>query len=689
MLIRARNETRSRPRASLWPPLLILLLCGPAAAQGVPWLARPLLPPSAAPGGAAFTLTARGAGFTTGAVVRWNGTALPTKFVSAGEIQAAVAAAEISSPGTASVTVANPGVGAASNSVLFPVGQARTGVFYANSPGDPVLAEPFAVGDFYGNGPTEVATAGDFLAEGQPSIIAPYLGQPDGSFSAGPQSPWPPGSGGAGLLGDFNGDGKLDVLLLDEPAGGGQLTGITVLLGDGNGAFTTGPTTQVSVPAAVGGVDIGDFNHDGKLDFVIQEGESGPIQVFFGNGDGTFTPGPKTVLPAAVVGAANGHTFQLVDGGVGDFNNDGNLDLVVTDGYYLQVMLGHGDGTFSPGPGTPVSAGVLGNNVVVGDFNGDGDPDIAAPNAGTSSLPPLEIYAGHGDGTFTAVPNCCGAPAFGINAEQVVAGDFNDDGRPDLAVVAQDSQSGYPFDYLEVFLGNGDGTFTPTDFSEVLPNPINGLWLTDANQDGRLDFVARANGDLWGLVQTPPSAQAPGFSLSASQPSVTVTPGGSVTDNINLASLNGFIGSLSPIACAGAPANATCVMSYQPPNMLVPTAAGAFPLVITTQAPTKVSLTAPSFSAGGRGGWRAGWGLGLAGLMLLGGAGIFAGGGRRLHAGLAAFALGVGLLSGCGGSPQSGPRYVGGTPPGKYALTVSVTAAGITHSTTIQLQVQK
>ncbi|MGH9526556.1 MAG: FG-GAP repeat domain-containing protein [Terriglobales bacterium] len=292
---RARSPHVSSAQAGLRLLSAALVLCGFAWAQGVPWLARPLVPSVAAPGGPAFTLTVRGAGFVTGAVVRWNNAALPTKFISEGVLQASVPAAAIASAGTASVTVENPGVGAASKAVLFPIGQHSTAVFYNSSSGDPSLAEPFARGDFYGNGLIEVLTAAGFENE-QPSIVAPYLGQTDGSFLAGPSSPRPPDSGGVGV-GDFNGDGKLDVLLLDQSPGSGQLTGITVLFGNGDGTFTAGPTTQVNVPALVRGVDIGDFNRDGRLDFVGQEGENGPIQVFFGNGDGTFTPGPTTAMP--------------------------------------------------------------------------------------------------------------------------------------------------------------------------------------------------------------------------------------------------------------------------------------------------------------------------------------------------------------------------------------------------------
>ncbi|MGH9527934.1 MAG: hypothetical protein ACRD2F_14735, partial [Terriglobales bacterium] len=158
----------------------------------------------------------------------------------------------------------------------------------------------------------------------------------------------------------------------------------------------------------------------------------------------------------------------------------------------------------------------------------------------------------------------------------------------------------------------------------------------------------------------------------------------------NIASLNGFIGSLSPITCTGAPVNATCAMSYQP-NVLAPTATGTLPLVITTQAPTKVSLAPPASLSGRPPFGSADLGLGFAVLALLAAAGLFASR-RRPRSGLAAFALaaalGIGLLSGCGGNPPSAPRYFGGTPPGTYTLTVSATAAGITHSTTIQLHVQ-
>src|SRR6266705_2491949 len=220
------------------------------------------------------------------------------------------------------------------------------------------------------------------------------------------------------VVGDFNGDGKLDLAVTDY-----SNNNVSVLLGNGDGTFQAPRTFPVGIHPAQ--VAVGDFNGDGKPDLVVSNVDSNTISVLLGNGDGTFQAAQS--LPVGL----NPWYFAL-----GDFNSDGILDLAVADYGCSQechpspsntvlVLLGNGDGTFRPAPNLTVGNGPAG--VAVADLNGDGKPDLVAPNYGSNSI---SVLLGNGDGTFQAAQNYLvdSAPVF------VAVGDLNGDGKPDLAV---------------------------------------------------------------------------------------------------------------------------------------------------------------------------------------------------------------------------------------------------------------
>jgi hypothetical protein len=205
-----------------------------------------------------------------------------------------------------------------------------------------------------------------------------------------------------------------------------------------------------------GTVTVGDFNNDGNLDVAVGL-SNGTIQIYLGKGDGTFELPVNTNmsgLPTLMVAA--------------DFNNDGNLDLAVGDSSLniTHIFLGHGDGTLTeqePVPGIIEAAG---------DWNGDGNLDLALEETDDFTQW-SDIYIGTGNGSF-------GLGQQGINAVSLftaAVGDFNGDGKLDLA-----------FPGVEVLLGNGDGTFQKPVYHHD-SNDGRGIVAVDVNGDGNVDLV--------------------------------------------------------------------------------------------------------------------------------------------------------------------------------------------------------
>lgn len=257
------------------------------------------------------------------------------------------------------------------------------------------------------------------------------------------------------VVGDFNGDGKLDFVTASNSAKIAQ-----TFLGNGGGTFTAMPTFSATSPE---GLLTGDFNGDGKLDLAILN--PGTISIYLGNGDGTFT------LSSSPVTGNYAYSFTSAD-----FNRDGIPDFAVTN--YLtntvKILLGNGDGTFTPG--NSYSTGAYPEGITTADFNRDGNPDIAIANESDKTV---TILLGNGDGTFIPAPNI----ALPANPYTLVAGDFNGDGIPDLAVTAI-------IQGAEIYLGNGDGTF---NFKTTLTCGVSGngygIATADFNNDGDTDLV--------------------------------------------------------------------------------------------------------------------------------------------------------------------------------------------------------
>jgi hypothetical protein len=272
-------------------------------------------------------------------------------------------------------------------------------------------------GDFNGDGKVDLAVSFPYLCGGCggfPSyLLHVFLGAGDGTFSL-VDPKLKKGFYGLPLaVGDFNGDGKLDLIVTTTDYYGDSWMP-AIALGNGDGTFQKGAplsdTYYLTYPA------VGDFNGDGKLDIAMPAFDSYPYgnpitSVYLGVGDGTFATPTDYASPLE---------YWATTAAVGDFNGDGKLDIA-TDG--IQVLLNNGDGTFTNDASVNVYGSGSTGGVAVGDFNGDGKLDFAA-GANLTAAGTSYVLLGAGDGTFQTV-TVDGGPV-------LQAADFNGDGKLDL-----------------------------------------------------------------------------------------------------------------------------------------------------------------------------------------------------------------------------------------------------------------
>lgn len=268
---------------------------------------------------------------------------------------------------------------------------------------------------------------------------------------------------------DFNGDGYPDLAVGDDNSGSVKLA---ILLGNGDGTFTRAPSPTVG--PYVDSIAVGDFNGDGTPDLAVSSVDDNTVTILLGNGDGSFTPAPTvdTVsTPQSVV--------------TDDFNRDGLADLAVVNGSTVLIFLGNGDGTFHQAPASPSPGdGML--NLAAGDFNGDGNPDLAVTNGKASGG--MVILVGKGDGAYTVSPV---SAATGLPLDGIAVGDFNGDGKLDLAI--SDYDGNVQQAALTVLTGNGDGTFQTAQYATSGLN-FRSVAIGDFNGDGIADI---AEGEFW------------------------------------------------------------------------------------------------------------------------------------------------------------------------------------------------
>jgi hypothetical protein len=338
----------------------------------------------------------------------------------------------------------------------------------------PVTEQPSAIAaaDFNNDGKLDLVSVGFHPSVGYFVSVLP--GKGDGTFQTAIDTQVSTATGL--VIADFNLDGNLDIAMGNPNLGS---NGVILLLGNGDGTFKVHPLSNTTgVPLAAG-----DLNGDGKPDLILS-----PIQILLNNGDGTFAAGES------LIAAGNDPAGTAV---LADMNGDQKLDLVLaqssTAGEHIDIVTvvnGNGDGTLA----TPVIYGeippVTGGFATVGslaaaDFNGDGKIDLdlgleywSFRLFATGSAEGLYLNNGQG---FSVPATTNLNSTIGTGTVYVAAGDFNGDGRMDLAASVS---------AVGIFLGNGDGTFrSELDYGSGMGGP---LALGDFNNDGKLDVIGLA-----------------------------------------------------------------------------------------------------------------------------------------------------------------------------------------------------
>lgn len=329
--------------------------------------------------------------------------------------------------------------------------------------------QPFdiVVHDFNNDNYLDIAST--FYSSDQIGIL---LGDGNGNFTTILTYSTGTGSGPYGIaVDDINSDGRSDIVVTNSAT-----STIGIFLGYDNGNFADIITFSTGEDSGPLSVSIGDFSNDSCSDVVVANQGSNNVGVLLGYGNGSFSD---------VNIYSTGEDSGSWSATVGDINSDSNLDIVVanTDTHNVGVFLGYGNGTFGNQIILPMTLSSLPMRVIVGDFNNDNQLDIAAANRAADNV---DIFIGYGDGTFATMQVY--STEDGSTSRYFKVVDFNNDNKSDIAVVNEGTNS------IVVPFGLGDGSFLlGTSYSIGTGSVPCALAIGDFNNDSRLDISVANN----------------------------------------------------------------------------------------------------------------------------------------------------------------------------------------------------